>query len=150
MISSLDDPRHCGGSRYRMPVLGATNKAHSVEPALHARPDRAIAVVPGRLSWDMTCSEAIDRLRTHADAIKAMGATSLYLYGSTARDEAGAASDLEIFIDYDSRGKFNLLDLDDIKLLLEQELDLAVDVTRRSSLHPMLKTDIEKTAVRVF
>jgi len=99
---------------------------------------------------DMTRSEAIDRLRAHADAIKAMGATSLYLYGSTVRDEAGSSSDLDIFIDYDSRSKFNLLDLVDIKLLLESELGLEVDVTTRKSLHPMLKSDIEKTAVRVF
>jgi uncharacterized protein len=56
----------------------------------------------------------------------------------------------DIFIDHDSRGKFNLLDLVDIKLLLESEIGLAVDVTTRNSLHPMLKTDIEKTAVRVF
>jgi predicted nucleotidyltransferase len=98
----------------------------------------------------VTRSEAIDRLRAHADAIKAMGATSLYLYGSTVRDEAGSSSDLDVFIDYDSRSKFNLLDLVDIKLLLESELGLEVDVTTRSSLHPMLKSDIEKTAVRVF
>jgi uncharacterized protein len=98
----------------------------------------------------MTRSEAIDRLRAHADAIKAMGATSLYLYGSTVRDEAGSSSDLDIFIDYDSRSKFDLLDLVDIKLLLESELGLEVDVTTRNSLHPMLKSDIEKTAVRVF
>ncbi len=98
----------------------------------------------------MTRSEAIDRLRAHADAIKAMGATSLYLYGSTFRDEAGSSSDLDIFVDYDSRSKFNLLDLVDIKLLLESELGLEVDVTTRNSLHPMLKSNIEKTAVRVF
>jgi predicted nucleotidyltransferase len=30
-----------------------------------------------------------------------MGATALYLFGSTARDEAGEASDLDLFIDYD-------------------------------------------------
>ena len=41
----------------------------------------------------MTRHEAIDRLRAHADAIKAIGATSLYLYGSTARDEAGVVAD---------------------------------------------------------
>lgn len=76
----------------------------------------------------MRRSEAIDRLRAHADAIKAMGARSLYLYGSTVRDEAGSSSDLDIFIDYELRSKFNLLDLVDIKLLLELELGLEVDV----------------------
>jgi hypothetical protein len=34
MISSLDDPLHCGGSCYRMPIFSAADKAHSVESAL--------------------------------------------------------------------------------------------------------------------
>jgi predicted nucleotidyltransferase len=98
----------------------------------------------------MNQTDAIKRLRAHADAIKAMGATSLYLFGSTARDAAQAASDLDVFVDYDERGRFNAFDLVGIKLLLEKELDLPVDVTTRDGLHPMLKDDIEKSAIRVF
>jgi predicted nucleotidyltransferase len=94
--------------------------------------------------------DAIEKLKAHADAIKAMGATSLYLFGSTARDATRATSDLDLFIDYDPRGRFNAFDLVGIKLLLEKELDLPVDVTTRDGLHPMLKGDIEKTAIRVF
>ena len=49
----------------------------------------------------MRRSEVIDRLRTHAEAIKAFGVTELYLYGSAARDEAGAESDIDLFVDVD-------------------------------------------------
>ncbi len=45
--------------------------------------------------------EAIALLKSHAGAMKARGATSLYLFGSAVRDEARADSDLEEFIDYD-------------------------------------------------
>lgn len=93
---------------------------------------------------------AIEMLKAHAGAIKALGATSLYLFGSTARDEAMANSDLDLFVDYDPNGRFNALDLVDIKLLLESKLKLDVDVTTRDSLHPMLRSDIERSAVRVF
>lgn len=79
-----------------------------------------------------------------------MGATSLYLFGSTARDSAKVASDLDLFVDYDQRGRFNAFDLVGIKLFLEKELALPVDLTTRDGLHPMLKADIEKTAIRVF
>ena len=79
-----------------------------------------------------------------------MGATALYLYGSTARDEAGQASDLDLFIDYNPESRFNAFDLVGIKLLLEQELDVPVDVTTRDGLHPRLRPGIEKSAIRIF
>lgn len=55
----------------------------------------------------MKRSEAIEKLRNQADAIRALGATSLYLFGSVARDEAGPASDVDLFIDYDPARKFS-------------------------------------------
>jgi uncharacterized protein len=94
--------------------------------------------------------EAIDKLKRHAQAIKAMGATSLYLFGSVAQDEAGRGSDLDLFIDYDPNGRFNAFDLIGIKQLLESELGIDVDITTRDGLHPMLRTDIEQSALQVF
>lgn len=98
----------------------------------------------------MNKAEALRTLKSYASAIKALGATSLYLFGSTVRDETTASSDLDLFVDYDPNSKFNALDLVDIKLLLESELGMDVDVTTRDSLHPMLRADIERSAVRVF
>jgi predicted nucleotidyltransferase len=98
----------------------------------------------------MTRSDAISALQAHADAIRACGATRVYLFGSTGRDEARTGSDLDIFVDYDSSKRFSLLDLAAIKVLLEEEIGVEVDVTTRDSLHPMLRDDIERSAVRVF
>jgi predicted nucleotidyltransferase len=98
----------------------------------------------------MNRTQAVAKLKSHADAIKALGATSLFLFGSTARNENNFNSDLDLFVDYDPNGKFNALDLVDIKFLVEDSLGLEVDVTTRDSLHPMLRDDIEKSAVRVF
>jgi len=94
--------------------------------------------------------EAITKLRRHADAVKALGATSLYLFGSVARDEARTRSDLDLFIEYDPESKFSLLELVGIKLLLEEKLGVQVDVTTRDSLNPMLRADTEQSAVCVF
>jgi uncharacterized protein len=98
----------------------------------------------------MTRNEAMTKLKGCADAVKARGATSLYLFGSAARDEAKPDSDLDLFIDYDPAKKFSLIDLVGIKYLLEDELGVEVDVTTRDSLHPMLRQGIEQSAVRVF
>jgi predicted nucleotidyltransferase len=94
--------------------------------------------------------EATTKLQAHADAIKALGATSLYLFGSAARDEARPDSDLDVFVEYDPNKKFSLMDLVGIKQFLEDELGIPVDVMTRDSLHPMIRQDIEKSAVRVF
>ena len=51
----------------------------------------------------MKRAEALKKLRSYAGALRARGATSLYLFGSTAKNKAGAKSDLDLFIDYDPR-----------------------------------------------
>jgi uncharacterized protein len=94
--------------------------------------------------------EAIAMLKRHAQAIKAMGATSPYVFVSTVRGEARPARDLDLFIDYDLDSKFDAFDLVGIKQYLEDELKLPVDLTTRDGLHPMLRAEIERTAGRVF
>ncbi|WP_407528268.1 nucleotidyltransferase family protein [Methylobacterium oryzisoli] len=98
----------------------------------------------------MTRSEAIARLQAEAGPVRALGATALYLFGSTAADAAQAGSDLDLFIEVDPSRAFSLLDLVDIKLYLEERLGTEVDLTTRDSLHPRLRDRIERSALRVF
>ena len=98
----------------------------------------------------MNQTEAIEELKARAAAIRAMVARSLYVFGSTAKNSAKVTSDLDLFIDYDPDSRFNAFDLVGIKLFLEKELALPVDLTTRDGLHPMLKSDIEHSAMRVF
>jgi predicted nucleotidyltransferase len=94
--------------------------------------------------------DAITALKTQTGAIQALGATALFLFGSTARDEAGKSSDLDLFVDYDRDSRFSLIELVGIKQLLETTLGVEVDVTTRDSLDPLLKNRIEASAERIF
>ena len=49
--------------------------------------------------------KTIAKLKSYADPIKALGATSLFLFGSTARNEHNSRSDLDLFVDYDHDGE---------------------------------------------
>jgi hypothetical protein len=49
----------------------------------------------------MSRADIIAALRERASDIRNFGATSLYLFGSTARNEATEGSDVDLFIDYD-------------------------------------------------
>lgn len=94
--------------------------------------------------------DAIIALKEQADAVRALGATSLYLFGSTLRDDATAASDLDVFVDYDVACRFSLVELVGIKQLLERRLGVPVDVTTRDSLDPLLRDRVEASAERIF
>lgn len=98
----------------------------------------------------MERAEAIARLTEVGDAVRARGATSLWRFGSTARDEATAGSDLDLFIDYDPAKTFSLVDLVGLEELIVSRLGTRVDLTTRDSLHPRLRDDIVRSALRVL
>lgn len=96
----------------------------------------------------MNRHDLLAKLNENADAIRDLGATSLHLFGSVARGDAGVDSDIDLFVDY--RPGFSLIELVGIKHLLEDALSIEVDITTRDGLHPMLRKDIERHAIRVF
>jgi predicted nucleotidyltransferase len=49
-------------------------------------------------------ADALPTLKQHETELKQLGVHHLYLFGSTARGEAGAASDVDLFFDHE-RGK---------------------------------------------
>ena len=82
--------------------------------------------------------------------MRSRGATGLFVYGSVARDEARASSDIDLFIDYDRASRFNAFDLIGIQHLLQEHLPFAIDITTRDGLHPSLRSHIEASAMRIF
>ena len=97
----------------------------------------------------MDRSAALATLREHEAELKKLGVEHLYLFGSTARGEARADSDVDLFFDYE-RGKFGLFELMDVKERASGILGCKADVMTRDSLHKTLRHQIEATAVRVF
>ncbi|MBX9590725.1 MAG: nucleotidyltransferase domain-containing protein [Hyphomonadaceae bacterium] len=98
----------------------------------------------------MSREEIIARILRNADAIRALGAGSLYLYGSHARGEAGPGSDVDVFVDRDPTKHFGFIELTELEFLLRDILGADVDVSTRTALHPTISADIEKTAIKVL
>ena len=73
----------------------------------------------------MRRDEALRLLTEHRAELEDMGVTSLALFGSVARDEAGPESDVDVIIDV--RGSFDLFDLAAVHLRLEEILACNTD-----------------------
>lgn len=98
----------------------------------------------------MKRQEAISLLSGNAEAIRSLGVDALYLFGSTARDEARDESDVDLFFDYADGKVFTLVDLVTLRDAIATILDRDADVIARNSLHSYLRPKIEAEAVRVL
>ena len=98
----------------------------------------------------MDKDQVIAVLQNHAAEIRARGAHSLYLFGSTARGEAGAASDVDLMVDIDQHQKFSLLDQAGLQVFLSDVLQCEADVSIRGTFHPLISDQIEAEAIRVL
>ncbi|MCF8507084.1 MAG: nucleotidyltransferase domain-containing protein [Caulobacter sp.] len=88
-------------------------------------------------------------LRAHEAELHRFGVVHLYLFGSVAREQARADSDVDLFFDTDNP-RFSLIELVDIQEQVSRILDTESDVMTRASLHPMLRPRIKAEALLVF
>lgn len=100
-------------------------------------------------SRNMKRDDAIARLRAHETEFRRLGVERLFLFGSTARDEAREDSDVDLFFDH-PEGSLGLFELMDLKARAAEILGRRADVMTRRSLHERLRPAIEATAVVVF
>lgn len=98
----------------------------------------------------MDREQAIERIRRIEPVIRSLGASALYMFGSTARGDAGPESDVDIFIDKDPHAKLGLVEFGNLERALRDTLGAEVDVCTRASLHPVLRDEIERSAIRVL
>jgi len=93
--------------------------------------------------------DAITLLQAHEAQLKQLGVLTLYMFGSTAREEAREGSDVDLFFDYD-KGKLGLFQLMDVKEYTSGILGCKADIMTRDSIHRVLRDEIEASAIRVF
>ncbi len=98
----------------------------------------------------MTRQSTIERLKQMQLELQRSGVAALYLFGSCARGEMQADSDIDIAFEVEPKRKFSLLDQASLQLRLENELGRKVDFLERHALHPDLKPRIERDLVKVF
>lgn len=98
----------------------------------------------------MDKAEALQCLRAHEASIRAMGITRLSLFGSTARGEAGAESDVDLAAALDYERCATLLDFVGVQQRLAELLGRKVDLVTEPSRKVQFQAEIDRDRVHVF
>lgn len=99
----------------------------------------------GKVSTEMPISvrpnrdEIFEALEKHREAMRGFGVRRLSLFGSVARGEAGAGSDLDFVVEFE-RNSFDAYM--DLKAFLEELFDCSVDLVLADSIKPRLRETI--------
>ena len=91
----------------------------------------------------------IAKLRAHEAELRAEGVAHVYLFGSVARDKAGGKSDIDLFYDYDP-DRFGFLQFMRIREIAPEIMGQSVDIMPRDGIHPLIRSEIEESAIEVF
>lgn len=99
-------------------------------------------------AWWRTSAPLRELLCEHMPEIRQkFAARSLAIFGSVARNEASAGSDLDVLVEFEGRPTFdNYMGL---KLYLEELFGVTVDLAIPSDLRPALRPRIEQEALHV-
>jgi predicted nucleotidyltransferase len=98
----------------------------------------------------MRRDDVIAKLKETEPVLRGFGVAALYLFGSHARDEASPDSDVDVFVDPAPDRAFGFMPFMDAYEALKQAVGEKVDYGTRKGLHPLLRPDIEREAIRVF
>jgi uncharacterized protein len=98
----------------------------------------------------MDKQDIIARLKENEAALKARGVTHAALFGSVARGDHRADSDIDIMLELDPAARVTMFDYVDIKDYIEALFQGPVDVVNRDGLKPFVRPRAVADAIYAF
>jgi predicted nucleotidyltransferase len=98
----------------------------------------------------MNRDEVLTALRALEPELRAAGIVRLSLFGSTARNEARAESDIDLLAAFDDTHQISLLDVIGIENRIADELGQSVDLIEEGTLRPHARRNVRRDLLGVF
>ena len=95
-------------------------------------------------------NDVLQTLRTHESELRLLGVSHSAVFGSVARGEAGAGSDIDVLVELDEDRSMGIFEYARLKLYINELLDGAGDVVNRRTLKPLLRENILRDAIHAF
>jgi predicted nucleotidyltransferase len=98
----------------------------------------------------MTLNEAVTALRQHEAELRARGVRRAAIFGSVARNEARAGSDVDVLVELDPDSALDIFSYATLKQYIAGLFVVEVDVVNRAALKPQLRGPADRDAVYAF
>ena len=95
----------------------------------------------------MSKDKVLKLIRSHKKKLNSFNVKSLALFGSAAREESSALSDVDILVEFQDKATFD--QYMKLKFFLEDILDCPVDLVTRKALKPRIRDSVEREALHV-
>ena len=102
------------------------------------------------MPMDNSLTDVLRTLREHEDDLRRLGVEHAAVFGSVARGEARAGSDIDVLVELDRERPMGIFEYARLKLYIGELLDGASDVVNRKTLKPLLRENILRDAVNAF
>ena len=96
----------------------------------------------------MKRESVLKKLSDNRRLLKAYGIKGIRLFGSLARGEARAESDVDLLVEFESSAHIGMFEFSRLRRELSQLLGCEVDLATPDALHKDMKEDILKEAIR--
>jgi predicted nucleotidyltransferase len=97
-----------------------------------------------------TLDTVLDTLRAHEGELRRLGVSHAAVFGSVARGEARADSDVDVLVELDQDRPLGIFEYARLKIYINEILDGAGDVVNRRTIKPLLRDSILRDAVHAF
>ncbi len=101
-------------------------------------------------SFSMDKSHVIQTLRAHEPELKAAGIVHLRLFGSVARGETSADSDVDLMADLETSKRFTLVSMVHLENRLGELLGVKVDLSPVDSMKEPVREQAGKESILAF
>ncbi len=98
----------------------------------------------------MALNDMLQRLRAYESELRGFGVIGLSLFGSTARDEATADSDIDLAATLDPAARIDLFRFAEIGERLRQHLGAQIDLVVEPAREARFQAEIDRDRLRVF
>ena len=93
---------------------------------------------------------ALETLRAHETDLRRLGVAHAAVFGSVARGEGRAESDIDVLVELDENRPMGIFEYARLKLYINELFDGPSDVVNRRTLKPLLRANILHDTVHAF